>query len=62
MYRCGFVSNEFVIDAIYQSNLKRHNSAKKNYQRMVYEQVENDKSLQFGDMLDEEMRKLREAI
>lgn len=62
MYRCGFVPNEYVVDAIYQSNLKRHNSAKKNYRRMVYEAVENDKELQFGEMLDDEIRKLREVI
>ena len=62
MYRCGFVANEYVVDAICQSSMKRHDSAKRNYQRMVYEAIENDKELQFGDMLDEEMRKLREAI
>lgn len=62
MYKCGFVANEYVIDAIYQSNMKRHNSAKRNYQRMVYETVENDKELQFGEMLDSEIAKLREVI
>ena len=62
MYKCGFVANEYVIDAIYQSNMKRHNSAKRNYQRMVYETVENDKKLQFGEMLDSEIAKLREVI
>lgn len=62
MYKCGFVANEYVIDAIYQSNMKRHNSAKRNYQRMVYETVENDKELQFGKMLDDEIAKLREVI
>lgn len=59
MYRCGFVANEYVVDAIYQSSLKRHNSAKKNYRRMVYEEIENNKELQFGEMLDDEMEKLR---
>lgn len=62
MYKCGFVANEYVVDAIYQSNMKRHNSAKRNYQRMVYETVENDKELQFGEMLDDEIAKLREVI
>lgn len=62
MYRCGFVPNEFVVEAVYQSNMKRHDSAKRNYQRMVYEAVENDKDLQFGDMLDVEMEKLREVM
>ena len=59
MYKCGFVPNEYVVDAIYQSNLKRHNSTKKNYKRMVYEEIENDKELQFGEMLDNEIEKLR---
>ena len=62
MYRCGFIANDYVIDAIYQSNMKRHNSAKRNYQRMVYESVEDNKELQFGKMLDDEIAKLREVI
>ena len=62
MYRCGFVPNEYVVDAVYQSNMKRHDSAKRNYQRMVFEAVEDNKELQFGDMLDVEMEKLREVI
>lgn len=59
MYKCGFVPNEYVVEAVYQSNMKRHNSAKRNYQRMVFEAVENNKELQFGDT---EMEKLREVI
>lgn len=62
MYRCGFVPNEYVVEAVYQSNMKRHDSAKRNYQRMVFEAVENNKELQFGDMLDAEMEKIREVI
>lgn len=62
MYRCGFVPNEYVVEAVYQSNMKRHDSAKRNYQRMVFEAVEDNKGLQFGDMLDVEMKKLREVI
>lgn len=63
MYRCGFVPNEYVVDVVYQSNMKRHDSAKRNYQRMVFEAVENNKKLQFGDnMLDIEMKKLREVV
>lgn len=62
MYRCGFVPNEYVVEAVYQSNMKRHDSAKRNYQRMVFEAVEDNKELQFGDMLDIEMKKLREVI
>lgn len=62
MYRCGFVPNEYVVEAVYQSNMKRHDSAKRNYQRMVFEAIEDNKELQFGDMLDIEMKKLREVI
>lgn len=62
MYKCGFVPNEYVVEAVYQSNMKRHDSAKRNYQRMVFEAVEDNKELQFGDMLDIEMKKLREVI
>lgn len=62
MYRCGFVPNEYVVEAVYQSNMKRHDSAKRNYQRMVFEAVEDNKELQFGDMLDTEIEKLREVI
>lgn len=62
MYRCGFIPNEYVVEAIYQSNMKRHDSAKRNYQRMVFEAVEDNKELQFGDMLDTEIAKLREVI
>ena len=61
MYRCGFVPNEFVVDAIYQSNTKRHNSAKRNYERMVYETAE-DINMNFGQMLDDEIEKLREVM
>ena len=62
MYRCGFIPNEYVVEAVYQSNMKRHDSAKRNYQRIVFEAVEDNKELQFGDMLDTEMEKLREVI
>lgn len=60
MYRYGFIPNEYVIEAVYQSNMKRHNSAKRNYQRMVYESVENNTELKFGVMSDEEIRKISE--
>lgn len=62
MYRCGFVPNEYVVEAVYESNLNRRNSAKRNFQRMIYEQIENNKELQFGELLDIEMEKLREVI
>lgn len=60
MYRCGFVPTEYVVEAVYQSNMKRRNSAKRNYQRLIFESVENNSELKFGEMLDGEMEKLRE--
>ena len=58
---CGFVPNEYAVQAVYESSLKRHNSAKKNYQRMVYESAENNTDIKFGVMLDEEIGKIRET-
>ena len=57
---CGFVPNEYAVQAVYESSLKRHNSAKRNYQRMVYENAENNTDIKFGVMLDEEIGKIRE--
>ncbi|MBR2832983.1 MAG: hypothetical protein IKE75_00840 [Bacilli bacterium] len=58
MYRCGFVPSEYVVNAIYESNMKKHDSAKRNYQRMIYENAENNTELEFGVMLDDEIRKI----
>ena len=58
MYRCGFIPNEYVVEAVYQSNMNRHNSARRNYQRMTYEDIENGGGI-FGDMLDTEIKKLQ---
>ena len=38
--------------------MKRHDSAKRNYQRMVYEAIENDTDLNFEVMLNEEIGKI----
>lgn len=54
MYKCGFIPNEYIGDVIYQSRIKRHNSAKRNYQRKVYECIENDMEM----MIDEEIGKI----
>ena len=61
MYRCGFVSTEYVVEAVYQSMMNRRNSAKRNYQRAMYESVEENTELKFGEMLDTEMKLLREG-
>lgn len=62
MYRCGFVPNEYVVEAIYQANAKRHDSEKRNHQRLMYESVENDKEVQFQELLDTEIEKLRRVM
>ena len=61
MYRCGFVPTEYVVEAVYQSMMNRRHSAKRNYQRLMYESVEDNTELKFGEMLDDEMEKLREG-
>ena len=40
-YNVGFVPNMYVAQTIYDNRKKRNNSAKRNYQRMVYEFAEN---------------------
>lgn len=60
-YRVGFVPPQYVVDAIYESNFKRHNSAKRNYERMMYEFEENNITEEsFGVMLDDEIRKIKQ--
>lgn len=58
MYRAGFVPQQYTVDAIYESNFKRKQSARRNYQRRVYESVENNGE-RFGEILDDEIRNLR---
>ena len=59
MYRTGFVPQQYTVDAIYESNFKRKQSARKNYQRNVYESIENNDE-RFKVMLDDENRKIKQ--
>lgn len=59
MYRTGFVSQQYTVDAIYESNFKRKQSARRNYQRNVYESIENNDE-RFKVMLDDEIRKIKQ--
>lgn len=59
MYRTGFVSQQYVVDAICESQYKRKRSAYRNYQRNVYESIENNSECMFGEMLDNEIRELK---
>ena len=61
MYRTGFVPQQYTVDAIYESNFKRKQSARRNYQRRVYESIENNDE-RFDDVLNDEINILRGHI
>ena len=52
----GFVPQQYVVEAVYESRFKRQQSKKRNYERMVYESVEHN--TEFEVMLDDEIRKI----
>ena len=54
----GFIPQQYVIEAVYESRFKRQQSQKRNYQRFVYESLENKNTEKFGEMLDDEIRKI----
>ena len=54
--RTGFVPQQYVVDAIFESQLKRHNHQKRTYKRLAYESVEHN--MEFEVMLDDEIRKI----
>ena len=58
MYRTGFIPQQYVVDAICESRFKREQSARKNYQRNVYESIENNDN-RFDNMLHNEMNMLK---
>ena len=57
MRMIGFVPQQYVVEAVYESRFKRQQSKKRNYERMVYESIE-DNDERFGVMLDDEIRKI----
>ena len=59
MYRVGFVPQEYIVDTICESRFKREQSAYRNYQRNVYESIENNDN-RFEVMLDDEIRKIKQ--
>ena len=59
MYRTGFIPQAYVIEAICESRLKRERSAYRNYQRNVYESIENNDD-RFEVMLNDEIRNIRQ--
>lgn len=54
-----FVPDMYVEQTICENREKRRRSAKRNYQRMMYELAENGCTERFGDLLDDEIRKIR---
>ena len=61
IYQMGFVLNIYIDATICDNREKRNRSAKRNYERTVYEFAENGEMERFGDLLDGEMRKIRET-
>ena len=57
--RTGFVPQQYVVDAIFESNLKRQNHKKRTYERLAYESVEHN--TEFEVMLDDEIRRIRQV-
>lgn len=60
MKMVGFVPQQYVVEAVYESRFKRQQSKKRNYERMVYESIENNDE-RFGVMLDDEIRKISQV-
>ena len=58
MYNVGFVPSMYVAQVMCENKEKRQRSAKRNYQRTMYEFAENGSLESFGVMLDDEIRKI----
>ena len=54
----GFVPSMYISEVICDNKEKRQHSAKRNYQRTVYEFAENNNMESFEVMLDDEIRKI----
>ena len=59
MYNVGFVPSMYVEQVMCENREKRRRSAKRNYERMNYELIEQGKEESFEVMLDDEIRKIR---
>ena len=58
-YGVGFVPSMYIDATICDNREKRERSAKRNYQRMVYEFAEEGKLESFEVMLNDEIGKIR---
>ena len=59
VYLTGFVPTMYVEQVMCENREKRRRSAKRNYERMNYELIEQGKEESFEVMLDDEIRKIR---
>lgn len=59
IYNVGFVPSIYVAQTICDNREKRQRSAKRNYQRMIYEFAENNNMESFEVMLNDEIGKIR---
>lgn len=59
MYNVGFIPSMYVEQVMCENREKRRRSAKRNYERMNYELIEQGKEESFEVMLDDEIRKIR---
>ena len=57
-YLTGFVPTMYIEQVMCENREKRRRSAKRNYERMNYELIEQGKEESFEVMLDDEMRKI----
>ena len=60
MRRIGFVPTMYVEEVICDNREKRQHSAKRNFERSIYESIEHNDE-RFGDMLNEEIRRIRQV-
>lgn len=58
MKMIGYVPPVYQLDAMADNMSRRRRSNDLNYQRQVYEAIENNNEYIFGDMLNTEMREL----
>ena len=58
MKMIGYVPPVYQLDAMADNMSRRRRSNDLNYQRQVYEAIENNNEYMFGEMLDTEMREL----
>ena len=58
MYNVGFVPSMYIEQVMCENKEKRQRSAKRNYERMNYELIEQGKEESFEVMLDDEIRKI----